>query len=121
MKHKLKSNALTATFGVCIGLVNGILGAGGGMLAVPLLKKIGFTQKQSHTNAIAIILPITIVSAIVYLLKDLVTFSDAVIYMPTGLIGAIIGTYLLKKISAKWLKNIFSILMIYAGIRLLLR
>lgn len=121
MKAKLKSKTLTAIFGVSIGLVNGILGAGGGMLAVPMLKKIGFSQKESHTNAIAIILPITIVSAIVYLLKNLVTFSDAVIYMPTGLIGAIIGTYLLKKISAKWLKNIFGILMVYAGIRLLLR
>ena len=121
MKAKFKSKTLTAIFGVCIGLVNGILGAGGGMLAVPMLKKIGFSQKESHTNAIAIILPITIVSAIVYLLKDLVTFSDAVIYMPTGLIGAVIGTYLLKKISAKWLKNIFGVLMFYAGIRLLLR
>lgn len=121
MKSKLKSGAITALSGVCIGLINGILGAGGGMLAVPMLKKIGFTQKQSHTNAIAIILPITIVSAIVYLLKGLVTFGDAVIYMPTGLLGAVTGTYLLKKISSKWLKNIFALLMIYAGVRLLLR
>lgn len=121
MKSKLKTNILPAILGVGIGLVNGILGAGGGMLAVPLLKKMGFAQKTAHTNAIAIILPITIVSAIVYLFKDLVTFKDAAIYMPTGVLGAVIGTYLLKKISPLWLKRIFGALMIYAGIRLLLR
>ncbi len=121
MKEKIKQNLIISTIGIAIGMVNGILGAGGGMLAVPLLKKVGFTQKECHTNAIAVILPITVISAIIYLFKDYVTIKEAFIYMPTGLIGAIAGTYLLKKISSVWLKRIFSALMIYAGIRLLLR
>ncbi len=118
---KIKENIIVAVIGTAIGFVNGILGAGGGMLAVPLLKKIGFTQKESHTNAIAIILPITIVSAAIYLFKDFVTIKDSLIYIPTGLLGAVLGTYLLKKISPKWLKRIFGILMVYAGVRLLLK
>ena len=118
---KTKENMRIAIIGTAIGLVNGILGAGGGMLAVPLLKKIGFNQKESHTNAIAIILPITIVSAAIYLYKDFVTIKDSLIYIPTGLLGAILGSYILKKISPKWLKRIFGILMVYAGVRLLLR
>ena len=121
MKNNTKQNLLLAAFGTAIGLVNGILGAGGGMLAVPLLKKIGFDTKQSHTNAIAVILPITAISAVMYLWKDLVKFKDSIIYIPTGLLGAVIGTYLLKKISPSWLKRIFGALMAYAGIRLLLR
>ncbi len=118
---KVKENVRIAVIGTTIGLVNGILGAGGGMLAVPLLKKIGFSQKESHTNAIAIILPITIVSAAIYLFKDFVTLKDSLIYIPTGLLGAVLGTYILKKISPKWLKRIFGILMVYAGVRLLLK
>lgn len=121
MKEKLKNNLIIGLIGAAIGMVNGILGAGGGMLAVPLLKKVGFTQKECHTNAIAIILPITVISAIMYLFKNYVTIKQAFIYMPTGLIGAVLGTYLLKKISATWLKRIFAVLMIYAGVRLLLR
>ena len=121
MKEKLKQNLITGTIGVAIGIVNGSLGAGGGMLAVPLLKKVGFTQKECHTNAIAVILPITIISAIIYLFKDYVTVKQAFVYMPTGIIGAVLGTFLLKKISSIWLKRIFAALMIYAGIRLLLR
>ena len=118
---KIKENMRIAVIGTAIGLVNGILGAGGGMLAVPLLKKIGFSQKESHTNAIAIILPITIVSAAIYLFKDFVTLEDSLIYIPTGLLGAVLGTYILKKISPKWLKRIFGILMVYAGVRLLIK
>ncbi len=121
MKQKLKNNLLIGIIGTAIGFVNGILGAGGGMLAVPLLRKIGFSQKESHTNAIAIILPITLISAGTYLFKGHVSLSDAYIYMPTGLIGAVLGTIILKKISTVWLKRIFAILMLYSGVRLILK
>lgn len=121
MKSKHKQNLKIAIIGSLVGFVNGILGAGGGMLAVPLLKKSGFDTKQSHTNAIAVILPITLISAIMYLVKGLVSIKDAYVYMPTGLLGALIGTYLLKKISSKWLIRLFGALMIYAGVRLLLK
>ena len=104
MKNKKISTAL---FGVAIGFINGLLGAGGGMLAVPLLKKYGFTQKSAQQNAIAIILPITAVSAGIYLYKDYVNLSDSFVYIPTGVLGAVIGAYILRKISPVWLKRIF--------------
>lgn len=121
MKTFCKQNIRTALSGFAIGLVNGLLGAGGGMLAVPILKSQGFSQKEAHTNAIAIILPITFLSASLYLFKGYVQFSDAFIYMPTGLIGALIGTYILHRISPSLLKKGFGVLMIYAGIRLLIK
>lgn len=121
MKRSKKENLLTAGVGIAIGAVNGLLGAGGGMLAVPLLKKLGLSQKQAHANAIAVILPITVVSAILYLVKGYVNLNEAFIYMPTGLLGAGIGTVILKKISPVWLKKIFGCFMVYAGVRLLLK
>ena len=121
MKIFCKQNILTALGGIAIGFTNGLLGAGGGMLAVPILKKCGFSQKSAHTNAIAIILPITFLSSSLYLLKGYVTFKDAFIYVPTGLLGALLGTYILHKISPLLLKKVFGFLMIYAGVRLLLK
>ena len=116
----LKTNKIKmGFFGIIIGIINGLLGAGGGMIAVPLLKSIGFEQKQAQENAIAVILPITILSAILYLFKDYVALNDALIYIPTGLMGAAIGTMIIKKISPKILKKIFALFMLYAGIRLL--
>ena len=121
MKLFKKNNLLTAGAGLTIGLVNGLLGAGGGMIAVPLLKKLGLEQKAAHANAVAIILPISVFSAVLYIIKDYVTLNQALVYMPTGVLGSVAGTFLLKKISPLWLARIFGGFMIYAGVRLLLR
>ena len=40
MKFLKSKGVLTAGAGLTVGLVNGLLGAGGGMIAVPLLQKI---------------------------------------------------------------------------------
>ncbi len=106
-------------FGLPIGIINGLFGAGGGMLTVPLLKKEGMKQKEAHANAVAVILPITALSAILYIIKGYVDFNDAWKYIPAGLIGSILGTVLLKKIKPKFLKKIFAAFMIYAGIRMI--
>lgn len=108
-------------FGIIIGAVNGLMGAGGGMVAVPLLKKCGLEQKEAHTNAVAVILPITVLSAVLYLIKGYVQISDAVAFVPTGIIGSLAGSFLLKKISPDLLKKLFGGFMVYAGIRLLLK
>ena len=112
---------ITAAAGLGIGIVNGLLGAGGGMIAVPILKKLGLEQKEAHVNAVAIILPISILSAVLYLVKDYVNLNNSFAYIPTGVLGAVAGTYILRKISPVWLKRIFGGFMVYAGARLLLK
>lgn len=114
-------NAKSAAAGLLIGAVNGLFGAGGGIIAVPILSKMGLSKKESHANAVAVILPISILSAVLYLFKGYVTFADALPYIPTGIVGALLGTYCLKKISPLWLKRIFGVFIIYAGIRLLMK
>ena len=116
-----KIKLMPLAFGGLIGIVNGLFGAGGGMVAVPLLKKMGFSQTDAHANAVAVILPITVVSAILYIIKDYINLSDALTYIPTGVVGSFLGTLILKKISPVYLKKIFGFFMIYAGIRLLIR
>lgn len=105
--------------GLLVGLVNGFLGAGGGMIAVPALKSVGLSTKQSHENAVAVILPLTVMSAALYLLNGRVSIADAWSYIPGGLIGALIGTFLMKKISNVWLTRIFGGFMIFSGLRML--
>lgn len=107
--------------GFFTGIINGLLGAGGGLLAVPVLERSGFSRKDSHANAIAVIWPITLVSASGYLLSGRVTLTDALYYLPGGIIGALIGTFLMKKISSRMLRRLFGCFMIWAGVRLLLR
>lgn len=107
--------------GFFIGIVNVLLGAGGGMLTVPLLKKIGFSQKKAQASAIAVILPLTVFSCLLYFSKGYIRLESAVLFLPFGLFGAAIGTFLLKKLSGKLLQGVFGGFMLWAGIRMLLR
>lgn len=91
------------------------------MVAVPLLKKNGFSQKAAQQNAIAVILPITLLSSIIYIVNGFVGITDAMPFIPGGLVGAFIGTRIIKKLSNLWLRRIFAAFMLYAGVRLLLK
>ena len=88
--------------GIPIGIINVTLGAGGGIISVPILKAAGMSQKQAQANTIAIILPLSVIS-----------FYSA--------LGAIIGTVVFSKLSNRFLSVAFSFFMIYAGIRLLFK
>lgn len=118
----VKKNILKNAFsGLLIGIVNGMLGAGGGMIAVPLLKKSGMEQKQAHANAVAVILPISFVSTVIYLINKSVKLGDALSFMPAGVVGSVVATLLLKKISPVYLKIIFGGFMVWAGVRMLIK
>ncbi len=117
----IKKSIKPACLGIAVGLVNGVFGAGGGMLAVPLLKKSGLSQKSAHANAVAVILPITVISSVLYLIKGIVNIKSSFVFLPAGLAGSVIATFALKNISSVWLKRIFGGFMIYAGVRLLLK
>ena len=99
------------------GVINGLLGAGGGMVAVPLLKGRGLSQKQAQASSIAIILPLSIISAVLYGIKGNLDVAKSLKFIPFGLIGALLGTFIFKKISPTLLKKIFALFMIWAGVR----
>ncbi|MEG1887773.1 MAG: sulfite exporter TauE/SafE family protein [Oscillospiraceae bacterium] len=105
--------------GFCIGVINGLLGAGGGMLAVPLLKSVGLSTKEAHANSLVVILPLSIFSAILYLVYGRVALMDALPFIPAGLIGAFLGTVLLKKVPDAWIRRIFALFIIWAGVKIL--
>ena len=121
IKMKIKKYLKPSLMGVAVGIVNGVFGAGGGMIAVPLLKQNGLDQKSAHANAVAVILPITVISAVLYLVKGTVAFADSVAFIPTGVIGSVVATFILQKFSNKLLQKIFAVFMIYAGVRLLIK
>lgn len=114
-------NLIRNVTGVAIGLINILIGACGGIIAVEALKKTGIDQTKAHATAIAIILPLTIISAGVYIFEGNVRLNDAYIYLLPGIIGSGIGSFILPKIPKKVLSKIFSCFMIYAGIRMMLK
>jgi len=109
------------TAGVLIGFINVLVGACGGIVAVEALKYYKLDQTKAHATAIAVILPLSIISAIMYIIQGNVKFSDAGVYILPGLAGSVLGSVILPKVPKKILAKIFSVFIIYAGVRMILR
>lgn len=106
--------------GVFIGLVNGLFGAGGGILAVPVLRHGGMEDKKAHASSVAVILPISLFSLVLYLLEGRFQFSEGLPYILWGVAGSVLGTKFLQKISGMWLHRVFGGLIIFAGVRFIM-
>lgn len=119
-KKERKSTILLALAGVFIGAVNGLFGAGGGMVAVPVLSIIaGLDAKRAHATAILVILPLCAVSSIVYLAKGI---ENDGVFAPTIIgvvLGGILGAYALQKCSNIFLQILFYGVMLLAGIKMM--
>ncbi len=119
-KSMKKRRLFLALAGLFIGAVNGVFGAGGGMLAVPALSFIGgLDDRGSHATAIAVILPLCLISTIVYSLRS--SFEASVV-LPTVIgvfIGGVVGALLLKKLSGDLLCFLFYGLMLFAGLKMI--
>ena len=90
-------------------------------MTVPYLNKQGLSQQKAQATSVFIILPLTILSTILYLKTSIFSLKESLIFLPFGIIGAILGGVFLKKIPAAILKIIFSVFMIYAGVRMLIK
>ena len=107
--------------GAICGVFNGLLGSGGGVVAVLSLRKfVRLDTHKSHATALAVMLPLTIVSAAIYLVMYETDVFVALWITLGGIAGGIIGAKLLKKISAAWLHKIFGAIMIFAAVRMFL-
>lgn len=118
MKEKVKEKVYMALTGVLTGVANGFFGGGGGMIVVPLMSfLLKMKTKQSHATALAVILPITLISAFIYFMSGNFDFAIGV---PSGVgvvAGGALGAWLLGKLSAKWLTKIFAVVMLIAGVK----
>ncbi len=111
---------ISAAIGLASGLANGLFGAGGGSLLVPCMQRFLRTEThKSHATAIAVILPISIVSIFVYRQTDFMP-SMALGLSAGGIIGGLTGAMLLKKLSSSALHKIFGLFMIAAAIKMIL-
>jgi uncharacterized membrane protein YfcA len=104
-------------FGVCIGVVSGLLGIGGGIILVPgLMLLFGFSQQEAQgTSLAALIPPIGIFAAMVYYQNDYVKIPVATAVALGFMVGALGGALLLPRVPLEWLRLAFGGLLLYLG------
>ncbi len=119
MKKVKKINIIL--FGTLIGLINGFFGGGGGMIVVPLLNKMfGLEQKKAQATALFVILPISLVSTIVYMCFHSIDFAKGWPVILGIVLGGIGGAFLLNKLKNNVIKGIFIFMMALGGIGMLI-
>lgn len=107
--------------GALAGILNGMFGAGGGLILVPLLISwIGVEQKKAFATSVAVMLPISLASYILFCIKGGNVWAEALPYLLGGVVGGLLSVKLFKNVSVKWLHRIFSLLILYGGIKAVL-
>lgn len=110
-----------ALAGAAAGLANGFFGGGGGMILVPLLvRKCALTQRQAFATSVAVILPLCILSSVIYFFRGGLDLTAALPYLAGGLVGGWIGGKVFQKLNMTWLRRAFALLILYGGVKALL-
>lgn len=112
-----KSHWAMVLAGLAAGAVTGLLGAGGGMLLVPLLSALTDLENEEIFSAsLGIILPICLVSLA---FSGTPAWREAIIYLPGSALGGYLAGKFGKKIPTLWLHKGLGLLIVYGGIRYL--
>lgn len=108
-------------WGIPIGFINGFFASGGGIVAVLILQKFfRLDEKKAHATSIMIILPLTVAGVAVY---SLAGFSDTPLILKTAIgaaLGAFVGAKLLSKLSGRFIRIGFGVVMVIASFRMFL-
>ena len=119
-KKKFKEKLFLILAGSFTGVCNGLFGGGGGMITVPFLTILcGYEPKKAHATAIAVILPVSVISAVIYVIKGYFKLKLSLAVGIGVVLGGVIGALLLKRFSNSVIEKIFAGIMVVASIKLL--
>lgn len=108
--------------GIITGFISGMFSAGGGLILVPIFVYfLNFTEKRARATSLFCILPMVIVTAIVYSRSNFIDWNIGIKCAIGGIIGGLVGGKLLNKLPAKYLKLFFIAFLIYAGFSIILK
>ena len=118
---KLRDSKLgNALAGGAAGAVNGLFGAGGGMVLVPMLTWLTDLQEEDiFPTSVSVILPVCVVSLTMSHGQSGLPLTQALPYLlgsiPGGLIAGLAG----QRIPVKWLHRALGLLILYGGVQYL--
>jgi len=106
--------------GIIVGFLNGLFGAGGGALLVPALEKFKeYETHKAHATTVAVILPLSVISAVVYIFGVDVDWLSVLWVSVGGVAGGMVGAKILSKLSAAWLNILFGTILAIGAVRML--
>lgn len=110
---------LALGLGSLIGLILGLTGAGGGVLAVPVLVLgLGWSMAQSSTIALVAVGSAACIGMVRGFKQGFVRFRAAILISAVGVIVVPLGQWLARELPERWLSLIFSCVMLIVAARM---
>jgi uncharacterized membrane protein YfcA len=101
--------------GAVAALLGALLGVGGGIIMVPAFKALGLTMREAISTSLAVMVVTSAVSSFKYAQSGWVNWSVAGTAAAAAVIAALVGTELMKSLSAQQLKTTFGVFLIAVG------
>lgn len=125
------AGAATAIFllllGALAGFLNGLLGTGGGIAIVYVMRRYyarhasDESDRDAYATALSVMLPISVFSVVHYIRADALDLASfAPMLLPT-IAGGVLGGILLDKLKLAWLSRLFALLVLISGIFMIVR
>jgi uncharacterized protein len=110
---------LALTLGAFIGIVLGLTGAGGGILAVPALTLVlGWSMTQAAPIALLAVAGAAAIGALHGFKKGLLRFRAAALIAVSGMLAAPLGQYAAQRLLERYLIMLFALVMLLVAVRL---
>ena len=114
------NNIKLIVLGIFAGILGGLLGIGGGTIIVPMLIIIcSMPQKKAQGTSLFCAMLIAISGIYPYTFHGNINYIYGIFISLGAIIGAIIGSYIMKRTDTKILRNIFVCLLIYVSINMI--
>lgn len=106
--------------GVCVGMLSGFFGIGGGTISVPLLMMLGFGVKEAIGISVMQMVAGSLMAAWMHQKKKTYDISDIKYFGFGGFVGAIVGAILVKVMDELFLGWAFLAIVAFTIVRLAL-
>jgi uncharacterized membrane protein YfcA len=109
-----------AIAGIAAGSINGLFGAAGGMVLIPLLTLLtDLKEEELFSSSLAIMLPICLVALAVTALHQPLPLAASMPYLAGSGLGGLLAGILRNRIPTLWLHRLLGLLIIWGGVRYL--
>ncbi len=98
---------------------NGLLGGGGGLLLVPMLRHLSHLEcHKAHATAIVTTACLSAVSLVVYLNRGVIDWSLALPLAAGGAVGSAAGAFWLNRVPTRLLAKGFALFLLFSAWRM---
>ncbi len=102
--------------GIGAGVLNSVVGSGGGIILIVVLSALGINYKRVHATVLCVTVALSIISSFMYIANGYVATELLIPVLIPAFIGGLIGGFLMHKLSGEWLKLLFGVIMIAGGV-----